>query len=186
MNTRRWRGRSSQPGQRLGPHSDGHLLYCDWTDRGKTLVTEAEFKADLRKNLADLATISGPTVAKPTLFLPPFEWFNDDQARWSRELGLTLVNFTPGSGSNRDYVPESDPKFVASTRIASELLACEAKEEHGMNGFILLMHAGSSRADKMTDRLDGVVVELQRRGYAFVPLETLVSGGTTVGERPHE
>src|SRR5688572_23782955 len=38
-------------GHYVGPHSDAHLLYCPWDDRSKTLVTEAAFKADLRKNI---------------------------------------------------------------------------------------------------------------------------------------
>lgn len=159
-------------GHFLGPHSDKHLLYCDWNDRGKTLVSEEAFKQDLRKNLKDLRALG----TEPKFFLPPFEWFNDDQVKWSRELGLTLVNFSPGSGSNRDYIPESDPKFTSSAEIAAGILEYETRDPHGLNGFLLLLHAGSARTDKMTDQLDKIVVELKKRGYEFVALESLVQG----------
>jgi peptidoglycan/xylan/chitin deacetylase (PgdA/CDA1 family) len=161
-------------GHFLGPHSDKHLLYCDWDDRAKTLVTEEQFKADLKQNLIDLKSIG----SEPKWFMPPFEWFNEQQVAWANELGLTLINFSPGSGSNRDYIPESDPKFTPSAKLAADILAYEQKDPHGLNGFILLLHAGSQRKDKMTDRLDGIVVELQKRGYRFVTIDQLLEGVT--------
>ena len=166
-------------GHLLGPHSDAHLLYCDWDDREKTLVSRANFETDLKKNLADLAAIGAPPSP---FFLPPFEWFNGEQVEWAKAMGLTLVNFTPGSGSNRDYIPEGDPKFTPSAAISRGVLDFEAREPSGVNGFLLLLHAGSMRADKMDAQLDGLVVELQRRGYAFVRLDALLA--STAASRP--
>ena len=163
-------------GHLLGPHSDGHLLYCDWDRRERSLVTREAFEADLRKNLADLAAIGAPPSP---YFLPPFEWYNAEQVEWSHGMGLTLINFTPGSGSNRDYVPEGDPKFAPSAAIARGVLDYERRDPRGLNGFILLLHAGSLRKDKMTDQLDGLVAELQRRSYAFVALAELLPAAPT-------
>ncbi|MFT3786197.1 MAG: polysaccharide deacetylase family protein [Tepidisphaeraceae bacterium] len=162
--------------QFVGPHSDKHLLYCDWSDRSKTLVTEEQFKTDLRANIDALKQVG---AKESTLFLPPFEWFNEDQVKWSRELGLTLINFTPGSGSNRDYIPEGEKGFVASKQIADDILAYEQRDGHGLNGFILLLHTGSLRKDKMTEELDRVIVDLQHRGYEFVPASGLVDTSTS-------
>lgn len=41
-----------------------------------------------------------------------------------------------------------------------------------LNGFLLLVHFGVDprRTDKFYDRLDDLIVELQRRGYEFVPI----------------
>ena len=155
----------------LGPHSDRHLLYCDWSERSKTLISEADFKADLQKNLDAIKTLGGKT---PTFFIPPFEWFNEDQVRWAHQMNLTLINFTPGSGSNRDYIPESDPTFTPSTRIAADILTYERHDPHGLNGYILLLHAGSLREDKMHDQLDALVAALRDRGYRFVTLSELL------------
>jgi peptidoglycan/xylan/chitin deacetylase (PgdA/CDA1 family) len=158
-------------GHLLGPHSDGHLLYCDWADRENSLVTRAQFTDDLKKNLADLNALGAPPSR---YFVPPFEWYNADQVEWSRELGLKLINFTPGSGSNRDYIPESDPKFLASAKLKEDILSFEATSGHGLNGFILLLHAGSQRKDKAHDQLESLVGELKRRGYEFVTLDRLL------------
>lgn len=158
-------------GHVLGPHGDAHLLYCDWKDRGKTLVTREAFRADLQKNMDDLARLGAAPTA---FFVPPYEWFNAEQVEWAREMGLTLINFTPGSGSNRDYIPEGDAKFLSSAQLVEGILRYEATSPSGLNGFLLLLHAGSKRQDKMHDRFDSLVAELQGRGYTFVTLEELI------------
>ena len=40
-----------EDGHYLGPHSDTHLLYCDWDARDRTLVTREAFVRDLERNL---------------------------------------------------------------------------------------------------------------------------------------
>lgn len=159
-------------GHLLGPHGDAHLLYCDWNDRSKSLVTREQLVRDLQKNLDDLKAIGAPPTR---YFVPPFEWYNAQQAEWAGEMGLTLINFTPGSGSNRDYIPEGEAKFLSSERLRDDILKFEATAPHGLNGFILLLHAGSKRQDKMHDQLDPLVHELKRRGYAFVTLDAQFS-----------
>src|SRR5688500_2671106 len=90
----------------LGPHSDSHPLYAPWEDRKKTLVTEEFFKKDLQKNIDDLRKLGAlRDKGKPIYFIPPYEWYNADQSRWTREMNVLLFNFTPGSGSNRDWAP---------------------------------------------------------------------------------
>ena len=37
-------------GNYIAPHSDKHLLYCDWTKRDSLLVTKNEFAKDLLRN----------------------------------------------------------------------------------------------------------------------------------------
>src|SRR5438552_3486333 len=95
--------RAIKEGHYVGPHSDSHPLYCPWEDRGKTLVSEEFFKADLQKNIDDLRRYGAPPAGRIVYFIPPYEWYNADQSRWARELGVLLFNFTPGSGSNRDW-----------------------------------------------------------------------------------
>jgi peptidoglycan/xylan/chitin deacetylase (PgdA/CDA1 family) len=46
-----WLQRMVAEGHYLGPHAHGHLLYSPWEDRSQSLVTEQEFKTDLRRNL---------------------------------------------------------------------------------------------------------------------------------------
>lgn len=168
--------RAVAEGHYVGPHSDRHPLYCSWDDREKTLISRDDFEADLRKNIADLRTLGALADRdKPVYFIPPYEWFNRDQVEWARSMNVMLFNFTPGSGSNRDYIPEGEKKFTPSKKIIEDVLAYEKKDPHGLNGFLLLMHLGSERKDKTFDLLEGLVVELKNLGYSFARVDELLA-----------
>jgi hypothetical protein len=87
-----------------------------------------------------------------------------------------LINFTPGSGSNRDYAPESDRHFAPSRKLYDDILAYEEKDPHGFNGFVLLLHLGSGRKDPFHPLLGSLCDELGRRGYRFVRVDELLDG----------
>jgi peptidoglycan/xylan/chitin deacetylase (PgdA/CDA1 family) len=166
-------GRALEDGHYVGPHSDKHLLYASWDDRAKSLVSREVFTADLRKNLKELRAI-GALKGKVALFVPPYEHFNQDQVEWCKPINVTLFNFTPGSGSNRDYATEGDPHFASSQKIFDDILAYEQKDPHGLNGFSLLMHLGSGRKDPLHPRLGALCDELAKRGYEFVRIDALL------------
>ncbi len=162
-------------GHYLGPHSDRHLLYCPWEDREKTLVTREEFRADLEANFREMERF-GVARRKPHLFIPPYEWYNREIAAWSREMGLVLFNFTPGTSSNADYTTPSMPGYLASQAIYDRILAYEKTDPRGLNGFILLVHIGTdpARTDKFYLRLGDLIDELNKRGYAFVRIDEML------------
>ena len=164
-------------GHYVGPHSDSHPLYAPWEDRRKTLVTREFFREDLQKNIDNLRALGALQERRqPIYFIPPSEWYNAEQSQWSREMGVLLVNFTPGSGSNRDWAPEGHKSFVPSRTILDDLLAYEAdKDLNGFNGFLLLLHLGSQRQDKMHPLLPELLAELRRRGYSFARVDELLS-----------
>lgn len=166
--------RMVQEGHYLGPHSDSHPLYCPWEDREKTLVTREFFAEDLLKNIEDLREFGAMPPGQPIFFIPPYEWYNEDQSRWSREMDIILFNFTPGSGSNRDWAPEGHRSFVPSEVIVEDILKYEQKDPHGMNGFILLLHVGSQREDKMHPHVKPLLEALLARGYQFVRIDELL------------
>ncbi len=166
--------RALAEGHYVGPHSDRHLLYAAWEDRGKSLVTRDAFTSDLRQNICDLHAIGALRGNGPIYFIPPYEQFNREQVAWARELGVTLINFTPGSGSNRDYAPEGDAHFVTSQRIYDDILTYEQRDPHGLNGFILLLHLGSGRKDPFHPRLGPLCDELTKRGYTFLRVDELL------------
>lgn len=161
-------------GHYVGLHSDRHPLYCDWEHRERTLIDRHAFETDLKNNLAELRKFNAPPRDAPTLFMPPYEWYNRDQSAWSRKLGVELINFTPGSGSNRDYAREGDEKFAPSATILEEVLAYERREPQGLNGFLLLMHLGSGRKDPFHLRLGALCDELQARRYQLVRVDQLL------------
>jgi peptidoglycan/xylan/chitin deacetylase (PgdA/CDA1 family) len=166
--------RAIAEGHYVGPHSDSHPLYASWDDRDKSLVTEKFFTNDLKKNIADLRSIGALHKSQPVFFIPPYEHFNRDQVLWSRKIGATLFNFTPGSGSNRDYAREGDPHYVASRKILEDIVAFERNDEHGLNGFALLLHLGSGRKDPFHRLLASLCDTLAGRGYGFERLDILL------------
>ncbi len=161
-------------GHYVGPHSAAHLLYCPWEDRSRTLVTEEQFAADLQKNIADLQQWGALRRRGPVYFIPPYEWFNAQHVEWARTRGVVLFNFTPGSGSNRDWIPEGERGFVSSQAILQGILDYERRDPHGLNGFLLLLHLGSLRQDKMHEHVTPLIAELTRRGYTFVRVDELL------------
>jgi peptidoglycan/xylan/chitin deacetylase (PgdA/CDA1 family) len=161
-------------GHYVGPHSDKHLLYCDWSER-RTLIDRATFERDVLDNLRALEPF-GIRRASVPFWIPPYEWYNADIAAWSDALGLRVVNFTPGTRANADYTGETDANFVASAAILESIRTREAQDPNGLNGFILLMHvgAGPGRKDKFHDRLPELLGFLRSKGYEPVRLDVLL------------
>lgn len=162
-------------GHYVGPHSDAHLLYCPWTGPKVTLVTRGQFTSDLERNIDALRPFGVPRQ-DVRYFLPAYEWYNAEIVEWSRALGLTLVNYTPGTRSNADYTEEGTRQFVDSATILDSILRREREDPHGLNGFILLLHigAGPKRADKFHRHFDALLDRLAARGYQFVTLDRLL------------
>jgi endoglucanase len=165
-----------QNGNYLGSHSNKHLLYCDWTKRDSLLISEEEFMKDIKDSYSELKKFKiNPPHAH--FFLPPYEWYNDSIAFWTQQLGLQLVNFTPGTGSNADYTyPEMGDRYVDSKTIYNSILGFEGQSGSGLNGFILLVHIGTDprRTDKFYNYLPGLINELKNRGYHFVRIDELL------------
>ena len=160
----------------LGAHSDKHLLYCDWNNRDSLLITKEQFINDLKNNYGSMAAFGiRPQDAK--YFLPPYEWYNDSIAVWCKQYGLELINFTPGTSSNQDWTyPDPDIQYISSDTIFNRILNVEKENPNGLNGFILLTHFGTDqrRPDKFYNRLDELITELEKRGYAFVTLDEMI------------
>lgn len=163
-------------GHYLGAHSDKHLLYADWAERDSLLVTETEFKEDLQANYERMASF-GITKDDALYFLPPYEWYNNRIARWTSEMGLRLINFTPGTRSAADYTyPDMKERYVSSDEIFSSILSYEEKSTHGLNGFLLLIHIGTDprRTDKFYYKLDALLTTLKDKGYKLVTVPELL------------
>jgi endoglucanase len=159
----------------LGPHSDKHLLYCPWNGPKKTLVTREEFEADLNRNV-DKITRLGIRRSEIKYWLPAYEWYNGEIVEWSRAMGLTLVNYTPGTRSNADYLEDNAKNFISSRVILESIGKKEQADPHGLNGFLLLTHlgVGPTRTDKLSDHFGELLDYLEGRGYQFVRVDELL------------
>lgn len=167
--------RLRKDGHYLGPHSNEHLLYADWNDRSRTLVTREQFERDLNANFAAMRQF-GIERREVTFFMPPFEWYNDEISGWAYDVGQRIINFTPGTRSNADYTTDDDTNYISSKAIMTRIKEYEAKDANGLNGFILLMHIGSGpkRSDKFHEHIDSLVTLLLSRGYKPVRVDELL------------
>jgi len=158
-----------QQGNYLGPHSDQHLLYCDWTKRDSLLVTKDEFKKDLTRCLQSIENF-GVKKAEIKYFIPPYEWYNDTIASWTKQMGIQLINYSPGTKSTADYTTPDMKNYRSSSEIYQSII--DKEKQDGLNGFILLIHFGTDpkRTDKFYDRLDELITTLRHKGYAFTSI----------------
>jgi Predicted xylanase/chitin deacetylase len=163
-------------GHYISAHSDKHLLYCAWEKRDSLLVTKDEYIKDIEDNYAEMAKF-GITKEDAKYYIPPYEYYNDTISKWTTELGLVLINFTGGTGSNADYtVPSMGEKYRDSETLYNNILNFESEKPNGLNGFLLLIHFGvdPERTDKLYDKMDDLMTELEKRGYIFVDVRELL------------
>ncbi len=167
--------RLQERGHYLGSHSDNHLLYMPWENRDSMLVTKQEFTDDMERCYRRMGEY-GITKAEAPVFIPPYEYYNDTISSWAREIGLQVINYTPGTGSAADYTtPDMGSKYKPSRVLYERIMHCE--DSLGLDGHLLLIHFGTdtARTDKFYDHyLDSTVVSLLSRGYKFVPLMDLL------------
>jgi peptidoglycan/xylan/chitin deacetylase (PgdA/CDA1 family) len=152
------------------------LLFCDWSNRDSLLVTEQQFKEDLAANYKRMAAFGIKKKDAP-YFLPPFEWYNDTIAKWTKDKDIQLINYTPGTRSTADYTfPEMGDRYCSSKEVYNSIINYEANDPAGLNGFILLAHIGTDpkRTDKFYNRLDGLLTELKGKGYHFLKVNDLL------------
>jgi peptidoglycan/xylan/chitin deacetylase (PgdA/CDA1 family) len=162
-------------GHYLGPHSDQHLLYCDWTNRDSLLVTKKQFKDDLAANLKEGEKF-GVKKSAIKYFIPPYEWYNDSISTWTKQMGIQLINYSPGTKSTADYTWPELNNYRSSDEIYRSIIDKEKNDANGLNGFVLLVHIGTDqrRTDKFYDRLDMLLQELKQRGYAFTSIDEIL------------
>ena len=165
-----------EQGHYLGPHSDKHLLYCAWAPERPTLVTRHEFRADLDANLAEIERY-GVACSAVTYYIPPYEHYNEEIVTWCADMGITLVNYTPGTLSAADWTPEDHARYRATDEIYESIYRRERDDPEGLNGFLLLMHAGAGpkRPDKSVRRLGELLDHLRARGYAIERVDRLLT-----------
>lgn len=157
-------------GHYVGSHSYGHLLYAPWGNRDSLLVTRQEFNEDIFKSYKVLREFG---ITDAPYFIPPYEHYNATISSWARQLGLQVINYTPGTITNGDYTTPEMKRYFSSKEILGRIWEYERTDPNGLNGHIMLIHFGTdpARTDKFYDKLPGLIRELRRKGYSFTPLK---------------
>lgn len=161
-------------GNYVGSHSYGHLLYAPWEKRDSMLVSKQQFVDDMLKSYNTMASF-GICKEKAPYFIPPYEYYNSKVNGWAHEMGLQIINFTPGTGTNADYTtPDMGERYKSSAQLYKRLLNFE--RQHTLNGHFLMIHFGThpSRTDKFYTLLPKIIKTLHHRGYTFVSVEEML------------
>ena len=139
------------------------------------LISKKEFDEDLQKNYAAMKNY-GIAKKNALFFLPPYEWYNDTIAGWTKQAGLQLINYSPGTISAADYTWPGLKNYRSSEAILSSIKNYEAKSSNGLNGFILLLHIGTDpkRTDKFYDQLPLLISWLKQQGYQLKRIDDLL------------
>jgi peptidoglycan/xylan/chitin deacetylase (PgdA/CDA1 family) len=139
------------------------------------LISKEDFCSDLFANL-DAMHDWGIDTSKTKFFLPPYEWYNDSIAEWTKQLGLQLINYTQGTLSHADYTTPADKNYRASEVIYRSVIDYETRSPSGLKGYILLMHIGADpkRTDKFYKKLPGLVSYLRSKGYHFQLIDKML------------
>ncbi len=140
------------------------------------MVSKTQFTSDLTTNYTAMEKF-GIQKKDALYFLPPYEWYNQSIANWTSEMGLNLINFTPGTRSNADYTfPEMGKSYRSSAEIYQSIIDYAESSAEGLNGFILLLHIGTDarRTDKFYDRLPELIAYLKKEGYELVKVDELL------------
>ena len=81
-------------------------------------------------------------------YIPPYEYYNKEISAWAKSMGIQVVNFTPGTGTNADYTTPDMKNYRSSKAIYDRVMEVEKKE--GLNGHLMLIHFGTH--DDRTDK----------------------------------
>ena len=161
-------------GHYVGSHSYGHLLYSSWENPDSMLVSQAEFEADIQKSYQLMADFGIEQKDAP-YFIPPYEHYNERVSAWARQLDLSIINFTPGTGTNADYtIPSMGKSYRSSKELYNRLMSFEKNK--GLNGHFLMIHFGThpERTDKFYKLLPQIIRTLKHRGYRFVSVPDMM------------
>lgn len=154
-------------GHYIGIHSDKHLLYADWDKRDFTKVSKDSFRTDIYAAISELERYG---IKKGQWFLPPYEWYNEEIVKWSKEEGINIINFTPETYTNADYTWPELKNYKTSDAIIEKLF--ETERHDGLNGDFILIHLGTDqrRKDKLYNKLGFIIEKLNSLGYSIKEL----------------
>ena len=136
------------------------------------MVSKEEFRNDLLSNYSAMERF-GIKKNDARYFIPPYEWYNDSISTWTSELGIQLINFSPGTRSTADYTTPDLKNYKSSEEIMQSIKA----KGDDLNGFILLLHIGTdpARTDKFYKRLDELIEFLTLKKYEMLRVDELLN-----------
>lgn len=173
-----------EDGHEVGNHlmTHPHLTSYSRSYTHRTLkgVTKEFLTRELREAENLFRDITGAAMAP--LWRAPYGEVNSMLRRWAFEAGYVHVGWTSDYGRREnldtlDWVADtSSPLYLTSVEIKEKVLSF-GRGKAGLRGGIILMHLGTDRkSEKAVTTLSAMVEDLQKRGYSFIKVTSLIEG----------
>ncbi|WP_334071205.1 MULTISPECIES: polysaccharide deacetylase family protein [Paenibacillus] len=144
--------RIHREGHILGNHSFSHPQF-----RNRSVK---QFQQEILRTENILSGIIG---YRPKFLRPPYGEINEEQVKWAKKNGYTIVNWN---------VDSLDWKGIDSSKVKSNVLNAAGP------GSIVLFHAGGGNGSDLTGTIEAlpeIIKTLRARGYQFVTLPELLN-----------
>ena len=170
-------------GHYLSSHSFGHLLFCEYGDKEKNLVTEDSIRADFKLMEEQLERF-GLTKEQYRWLIPPYEHYNKFAVDVMTDMGYSLVNPTKGMLTGMDWTSPGASNYISTEKILENLWKYE--EENTFNGVVLLIHAMNypdrTDEDRPYTYLGDIIDTLKEKGYTFKTLYDVIATEKAIEE----
>jgi peptidoglycan/xylan/chitin deacetylase (PgdA/CDA1 family) len=143
----------------IGSHGYGHKYL--------SRLEDSDIVADLQASKRVLGQLTGKRI---TLFRPPYAEADRRIAHIADSLGLITIVYDLASGD-----PDS---AITASRIIDYV------SSRGRNGSIVIMHV-NGRGWHTAEALPGLIARLQKKGFSFVTVPTLLGRDTSDVRRTH-
>jgi peptidoglycan/xylan/chitin deacetylase (PgdA/CDA1 family) len=130
-------------------------------------LADSDIVADLQASKRVLGQLTGKRI---TLFRPPYAEADRRLAHIADSLGLTTIVY--------DVAPGDPDSAITASRIIDYV------SSRGRNGSIVIMHV-NGRGWHTAEALPGLITRLQKKGFSFVTVPTLLGPDTSDVRRTH-
>jgi peptidoglycan/xylan/chitin deacetylase (PgdA/CDA1 family) len=171
-------------GHVLGNHLDSHPHLTTWEENGmqntRPGVTQAFLADELRKVDERFRKMG---IRTSRTWRAPYGEQNRQINQWGESAGYRHVGWTQGTSwrmnldTNDWVVKPGDPGYFSSAEAIKKILSFGNGTGYGLNGGIVLMHAGTIRkTDKLYRQLGTLIDSLKSRGYELVTATEMMNG----------
>jgi peptidoglycan/xylan/chitin deacetylase (PgdA/CDA1 family) len=172
-------------GHEIGNHTWSHPHLTTFESSGKQITTHGVNKDIVLNELlmtdSLLTTLVGTGISR--FWRAPYGEMNSDICRWAEEAGYKHIGWTLGTSwrtnldTNDWVVNPQDAGFFYPEEVMDKILKFGNGTGKGLNGGIILMHAGTLRPkDKMVGHLGALIDSLHGRNYKLVKVSELIGG----------
>ncbi|CAN5646644.1 hypothetical protein BH10BAC3_BH10BAC3_06750 [soil metagenome] len=162
-------------GHYVGALGTAAMAACSGENCDELFNSQDVFSAAIQDNFNILKPFGIKHVNAP-VYLSPNDRYNESVSNYASQLGLTVINATPGTISLLDHTLPGMPDYHSSDSIFQSIMAKARQMPYGLNGYFLVFHtdADAARADKFYMLLPLLLQELKNEGYDIIRVDEML------------